>query len=161
MTAAKPTAILLAQMLDISRRTFHDYVARGILPARGSSGWDVQAVVHAYFRYLKQKAESSAEIHKLRTAQTRLLRITADKVAMDLAARRAQVVPCGAIAPIWSEIVGDAKHAFHEALDQLVVDVVEAQPRGAPAICAALTARIDQILTELSKPKTEVTQHGR
>jgi len=161
MTAAKPTAILLAQMLDISRRTFHDYVARGILPARGSSGWDAQAVVHAYFRHLRQKAAATSEVQNLRTAQTRLLRITADKVSMELAAKRAQMLPAGAIAPIWDEIVADARNAFDGALDQLVRDVVAAQPRGASAVCAALSARIDEILTELSKTKTETIQHGR
>jgi phage terminase Nu1 subunit (DNA packaging protein) len=89
-----------ANLLTLTRRQVIKLANDNHLPRNGDSSYPFPAVVHAYIRYLRDRSVGQGgggESPDVASERTRLTREQADKVALDNAQRRGELIPSSVI----------------------------------------------------------------
>jgi phage terminase Nu1 subunit (DNA packaging protein) len=126
------------------------------LPRNGRSKYDLAKCKDAYIRYLQQAVTQKAtigddgEIVDGKSERARLWRAQAEIAEMDLASKRAEVVPLDLLRQVLSVDHSVIKQRFL-MLPQLLAPQLEGQNR--IAIRAKLTSSVREVLSALSTGK--------
>lgn len=149
-------ATATARSLDQSRRTFHDYMARPGAPKKGPDGlWDVlecarfmikQAQMAAAGRQEKPAA-GKTKVLDLSHERARLAREQADKIALENAVSRGELMPEAEVVSTWQLIITAARSKFL-ALPTKLAPILA--PLTDPVLVQdKLTAAVHESLSEL------------
>jgi terminase small subunit / prophage DNA-packing protein len=141
----------LSEILGISERTLTVWQRQGLpMSPRGVRGepnvYDVPKVIRWWLR---------REVHKVQDEQPRdrLARVQADKVELELAEKRGELIPKAAIRPAWLGFVVATRQALR-ALPAGLAPVL-AQLEGADPIRDLLEEAIDEALTKLATDEND------
>ena len=108
------TTAELANFLGLSDRTVRDLAARDVLPRSGRGRFDARLAVLAYTRHLREQAAGrgngdGAVMSELTAERLREARERADKIALQNAKARRELVPAADVERAWSEVLRDVR----------------------------------------------------
>ncbi|MGQ0566727.1 MAG: hypothetical protein ACT4OK_16920 [Gemmobacter sp.] len=108
------TAADLAGWLGLSAPRIHALAREGRIPRRGDGRFDLKPAVAAYIASLRLKAGSSAlaQNPELNAEKIRMARESADKVALQNARARGEMIATTDVARAWGEIITDLRAAL-------------------------------------------------
>lgn len=108
------TAADLGEWLGLSAPRIHALAREGRIPRRADGSFDLRPAVRAYVESLRLKAGSSAlaQNPELNAEKIRMARESADKVALQNARARGEMIAAADVARAWGEIVTDLRAAL-------------------------------------------------
>lgn len=102
----------LADILDLTSRRVRDLVSDGVIPksGRGATAFDRRDAVRAYCIWIRDKASRGvAVMDELKAEKIRQAREAADKLALQNAAARRELVPSSEVDSAWSNVLRDVR----------------------------------------------------
>lgn len=97
----------LADLLKISTRNVDMLVTKGVLAKTGPAKFDTRAAIAAYVAYARKGGNADIDAEKLR-----LTREQADKIEIQNATARRELVPASEVERTWSGILRDVRAAM-------------------------------------------------
>lgn len=94
----------VAKLLNISIPQVYNLANSGIIPKSDNGVWDLAACAHGYIKYLQGR--SGDEKRDLASERTRLLRLQGDRVELETAILRAELIPAEVVKSVWTGILG-------------------------------------------------------
>ena len=103
----------LGEWLGLSAPRVNALAREGRIPRRADGRYDLKAAVRGYTESLRRKSGSStlAQNPDLNEQKVRFARESADKVALQNARARGEMIPTAEVARAWSEVVTDLRAA--------------------------------------------------
>jgi phage terminase Nu1 subunit (DNA packaging protein) len=95
----------LADWLGVSERTIAEYARRGIIARSGRGTFPLKESVRAVASHFREQASQRGTTAGLSAERERKVREEADKLAMQNAAARREMVSVAAVADEWSDIL--------------------------------------------------------
>ncbi|MDR2365422.1 MAG: hypothetical protein LBD68_06145 [Zoogloeaceae bacterium] len=141
----------IAELLDMTPRRVQQLVKEGVIPKPVSRGqYEVVPSVVGYIRRLK--AMLDGESGDLLTERTRLTRLQAEKIEIDIAEREEKLIEVAAAERAWSDMIGAFRAKLLNIPERAAPEVAGRSERQAAGILADM---IYEALSELSnwKPK--------
>ena len=107
------TQLEVAQHIDLTTRRVRDLIAEGSLPKTGPSGWDLDECRLAYIQYLRARSVTGGGKGNLDALAERARKDseTADKLALENARTRGEVVSVHEVAGLWARLASESKAA--------------------------------------------------
>ena len=104
----------LADLLGLSDRTVRELAARDVLPRTGRGRFDTRLAVRRYTAHLREQAAGrgngdSAAMGAVTAERLREARERADKIALQNAKARGEMVPAADVERAWSEVLRDIR----------------------------------------------------
>lgn len=102
----------LADLLDLTSRRVRDLVTDGVIPrkGRGATAFDRRAAVRAYCAWIRDKASRGVTVmDELKAEKIRQAREAADKLALQNAAARRELVSSSEVESEWSNVLRDVR----------------------------------------------------
>lgn len=103
----------VASHLDLSDRTVRELLQKGAIPRpRGRAGYNLDACRLAYIRHLREVAagrQSTDGKLDLTAERARESKERADKLALENAEKRRELIPAGAVVSTWARMVESTK----------------------------------------------------
>ena len=102
----------LSDLLDLTSRRVRDLVTDGVIPrkGRGATAFDRRAAVRAYCIWIRDKASRGvAVMDELKAEKIRQAREAADKLALQNAAARGELVPSSEVESAWANVLRDVR----------------------------------------------------
>lgn len=93
-----------AKLLNISIPQLYNLANSGHIPKSDNGVWDLAACAHGYIKYLQGR--SGDERRDLAMERTRLTRLQADRVELETAILRAELLPSDVVKSVWTGILG-------------------------------------------------------
>lgn len=103
------TVAELADFLGLSTRTVKDLAARGVLPRTGRGRYDLKASVRNYARSLRDSAALRGGDDATTAARRREVEARAEKVELQNAKTRRELVPAVEVERRWTAILTDVR----------------------------------------------------
>ena len=94
----------VAKLLNISTPQVYNLANSGTIPKSDNGVFDLAACAHGYIKYLQGRA--GEEKRDLAMERTRLTRLQADKVELETAILRAELIPADVVKGVWTGILG-------------------------------------------------------
>ena len=94
----------VAKLLNISVPQVYNLANSGVIPKAENGVWDLAACAHGYIKYLQGRA--GEEKRDLAMERTRLTRLQADRVELETAILRAELIPADVVKNVWTGILG-------------------------------------------------------
>jgi phage terminase Nu1 subunit (DNA packaging protein) len=136
----------IAKLLDMTSRRVQQLVKEGVIPRPKSRGqYEIMPCVVGYIRHLN--AMLNGDEGDLLTERTRLTRLQAEKIELDIAEREERLIEVAAAERAWSEMVGAFRAKALNIPVRAAIEVTGKSERQAEAI---LTDMIFEALAELS-----------
>ena len=138
----------VADHLDLSDRHLRRLIETGVLAPQSKGGRDLAADRIAYIRHLRDSASNSGSSLDLSIERARQAKETADKLALENAVSRGELVELAEIQSEWKREVISAKNLLL-GIPTRVAPLIAVE--GNPAVCRDIVKRvINEALDELS-----------
>ena len=136
----------LGEWLGLSAPRVSALAREGRILRRPDGRYDLKAAVRGYTESLRRKSGSSALAQNpdLNEQKVRLARESADKVALQNARARGEMIPSAEVAKAWAEIMADLRAALL-ALPSRVAGRAGLDRRAAAVLDAELRAAMESI----------------
>lgn len=111
-SAARISEAELADLLDLTSRRIRVLVADGVIPktGRGATAFDRRDAVRSYCAWIREKASRGVHVmDELKAEKIRQAREAADKLALQNAAARGELVPAKDVASAWAGVLRDVR----------------------------------------------------
>lgn len=137
------TALDLADMIGVSKRSISDYTERGIIVKTGRNRYDLRKSVQLYCEHIRAMAAGRGgdNVDALATERARLASEQANHTAMKNAIMRREMIPAAEVRSEWVSIARRVRSAFmslpsrcRQKLGHLTtydVDVIDSEVRAA------------------------------
>lgn len=102
----------LSDLLNLTSRRVRDLVTDGVIPrkGRGATAFDRRAAVRAYCIWIRDKASRGVTVmDELKAEKIRQAREAADKLALQNAAARRELVPSSEVESAWWNVLRDVR----------------------------------------------------
>lgn len=93
-----------AKLLNISVPQLYNLANSGQIPKSDNGVWDLAACAHGYIKYLQGRGGDDKR--DLTQERTRLTKLQADKVDLENAILRAELIPADIVKTVWTGILG-------------------------------------------------------
>lgn len=108
------TTAQLAEIIGVSARTIRDMAAKGTIPRTGAGKFPFPGSVQAAFAHLREQAAGrgngdGAAMAELSAERLREARERADKIAIQNAKARREMVPAAEVERAWTEVLRDVR----------------------------------------------------
>lgn len=97
----------VAKLLNISVPQVYNLANSGVIPKADNGVWDLAACAHGYIKYLQGRA--GEEKRDLAMERTRLTRLQADRVELETAILRSELIPADVVKNVWTGILGSVR----------------------------------------------------
>lgn len=145
MTAAKPDSAyqpvgVIAAVLDLTERRVQQLVLDGVLPKPAHGYYSVLDCMQSYVRHLRAKIDGS----NAPAERARLLSAQREKVEIEVAALRRDLIPAAEVRDVIGRVIGNARS---------ILLAIEARTRGqfGDAIADVVREEHDRALTEIAR----------
>lgn len=147
----------IAKALNLSTRRVHQLKAEG-LPTVGRGQYELGPCMAWYIRYLQSKLEklgpnTNPETPDLLVEKTRLAKEQGDKIALENAIRRGQLVYADEVSRVWADHISSAKSKILVIPSKLGPQLVNID--NANVIAGKLRDELDAALAELAASDDE------
>jgi len=95
----------IARLLDLTERRVQQLAREGVIPKAENGRYDLVAAVRGYVKYLRDRAMGGGAPPDAHAERARLLKANADKVELDLAERRQELVPVDEAAALLERVI--------------------------------------------------------
>ena len=102
----------LAHLLDLTDRRVRDLAKSGVISrvGRGPSAFDRSEAVRSYCRWIRDKAQRGVAVNdELKAEKIRQAREAADKLAIQNAVSRGEMVAASAVEFVWSNVLREVR----------------------------------------------------
>lgn len=146
-----PTITQLARFLTVSRQRASDLIRDGVIPDKGPNGYDVFACLGAYHDNLREVAagRGAGGVLDLAQERARLAKEQADKVALENAVSRNELMPEAEVVSTWQTIITAARAKFLALPTKMapilapLTDPVDVQDKLTAAVHDSLSELVD------------------
>jgi|GEM_PF-1038501 len=111
-SAGRISEAALADLLDLTSRRVRELVSDGVIPkaGRGATAFDQRDAVRAYCVWIREKASRGVHVmDELKAEKIRQAREAADKLALQNAAARGELVPAKDVESAWAGVLRDVR----------------------------------------------------
>lgn len=94
----------LARLLNLTIVQVYNLANSGVIPKSDHGNWNITACAHAYIKYLQGRAGEEKRDYAIE--RTRLIKLQADKVALETDILKAELIPADTVKTVWTSILG-------------------------------------------------------